>query len=129
MIAVEAMLFLASCLLGVGFCAVYDLFRAFRLIFPAGKKAAFVEDGIFFVIFAAINFLFFLDRSFGRLRLFLLIGEGLGFTIYYLTAGRAVYFILGGVIGGIRRAILHIFRYFSGKRRNKNVEGDENQPN
>ena len=70
MIAGEAMLFLASCLLGVGFGAVYDLFRAFRLIFPAGKKAAFVEDGIFFVIFAAINFLFFLDRSFGRLRLF-----------------------------------------------------------
>ena len=68
MIAGEAMLFLLSCLIGVGFGAVYDLFRAFRLIFPAGKKAAFIEDGLFFLLFAAVNFLFFLDHSFGRRR-------------------------------------------------------------
>ena len=54
MIAGEAMLFLLSCLIGVGFGAVYDLFRAFRLIFPAGKKAAFIEDGLFFLLFAAV---------------------------------------------------------------------------
>ena len=126
MIAGEAMLFLLSCLIGVGFGAVYDFFRAFRLIFPAGKKAAFIEDGLFFLLFAAVNFLFFLDRSFGRLRLFLLIGEGLGFTVYYFTAGKAVYFILGGVIGGVRGLALRIFRHFFRKKDVKNVEGDEN---
>ena len=125
MIAGEAMLFLLSCLIGVGFGAVYDLFRAFRLIFPAGKRRRLSKTG-FFPPLRAVNFLFFLDRSFGRLRLFLLIGEGLGFTVYYFTAGKAVYFILGGVIGGVRGLGPAHFSPFLPEEGWKNVEGDEN---
>ena len=125
MIAGEALLFLAACLTGGGLGAVYDLFRAVRLVFPAGKAAAFWEDGAFFAVFFAVNFLFFQRSTFGRLRLFLLAGEGLGFVVYYCTAGRAVYWLLGGVVGGVRRWVSAIVHHFRRKKLEKNMKNDE----
>ncbi len=94
MIAAEAMLFLTSCLLGAALGVVYDFFRAVRLLFPPGAALAFAEDGLFFAVVGVAEFIFFLNHTYGQLRGFLLIGQGLGFLIYYLTAGRAVYCLM-----------------------------------
>lgn len=94
MIAAEAMLFLTSCLLGAALGVVYDFFRAVRLLFPPGAALAFAEDGLFFAVVGVAEFVFFLNHTYGQLRGFLLIGQGLGFLIYYLTAGRAVYCLM-----------------------------------
>lgn len=94
MIAGEAMLFLTSCMLGAALGVVYDFFRALRLIVPTGAALAFVEDGVFFAVAGVAEFVFFLNHTYGQLRVFLLVGQGLGFLIYYLTAGRAVYCVM-----------------------------------
>ncbi len=136
MIAKEALLFLRSCLLGAGFGVVYDGFRILRLFLPSGEKITFIEDGLFFLILSAANFLFFLSHTYGELRLFLLIGEALGFSIYYLTAGRAVYFLMLHLSKGVKRLFRRLFRltakllgiiaYNSG---NKTVNNNENDAN
>lgn len=133
MIAGEALLFLCSCLLGAGFGIVYDGFRVLRLFLPSGEKIVFIEDGLFFLIITAVNFLFFLSRTYGELRLFLLIGEFLGFLIYYLTAGRAVYFLMLHLSKGIKklcRITFHIFAKLFGiiahNKKNKTVNNNEN---
>lgn len=136
MIAGEAMLFLTSCMLGAALGVVYDFFRALRLLVPTGAGLAFVEDGVFFAVAGAAEFVFFLNHTYGQLRVFLLVGQGLGFLIYYLTAGRAVYCImlrLSKIIRGIVRRIFaaavwivnKIFRY----RRGKIVQTAENPEN
>lgn len=136
MIAGEALLFLCSCLLGVGFGVVYDGFRVLRLFLPSGEKIVFVEDGLFFLIITVANFLFFLSRTYGELRLFLIIGELLGFLIYYLTAGRAVYFLMLHLSRGIKRLcgmVFHIFAKLFGimfrNQKDKTVNNDENFAN
>ena len=129
MIAGEAMLFLLSCLIGVGFGILWDGFRVLRLLGPSGEKIVFIEDGLFFFAVMSVNFLFFLSRTYGQLRVFLLIGEGLGFLIYYLTVGRVVYFVMlrasrlvRTIITGIWQFICRIWR----KAIFKTVQKDEN---
>lgn len=136
MIAGEALLFLSSCLLGGAFGVVYDCFRVLRLFIPTGEKLAFMEDGIFFLLITIVNFLFFLSRTYGKLRVFLLIGELLGFLVYYLTAGRAVFFLMFHLSRGVKRAcsgFLHIcaklFGIITRKIKNKTVNTDENTAN
>jgi hypothetical protein len=132
MIAGEVRLFLFSCLLGVGFGGVYDGFRVLRLFLPAGEKSVFLEDALFFLLVTAVNFLFFLSRTYGQLRLFLLIGEGLGFLLYYLTAGRAVYFLMLRLSRGVKRLLRSIwqvvYKIVQNSRR-KTVCNDENAQN
>ena len=133
MIAGEALLFLSSCLLGGSFGVLYDGFRVLRLFIPTGEKLAFIEDGLFFLLITAMNFLFFLSRTYGTLRVFLLVGELLGFLIYYLTVGRAVFFLMLHLSRGIKRAFhgtIHIcakiISIVARKFRNKTVDTDEN---
>ncbi len=133
MIAGEAMLFLTSCLLGAALGVVYDFFRTLRLLIPTGSGLAFIEDGVFFACAGAAEFIFFLNHTYGQLRVFLLAGQGLGFMVYYLTAGRAVHCVmlrLSKIIRAIIRRIAagggwiinKIFRKIS----NKTVQTDEN---
>ena len=109
MIAGEAMLFLTSCMLGAALGVVYDFFRALRLLVPTGTALAFIEDGLFFAVVGAVEFVFFLNHTYGQLRVFLLVGQGLGFLIYYLTAGRAVYCVMLRLSKLIRGIIRRIF--------------------
>lgn len=136
MIAGEALLFLCSCLIGVGFGILYDGFRVLRLFLPSGEKIVFVEDGLFFGIITVVDFLFFLSRTYGELRLFLIIGELLGFLMYYLTAGRAVYFLMLHLSRGIKRLcrkVLDILKTLFGtitqNQSDKTVTNDENPVN
>ncbi len=109
MIAGEAMLFLTSCLLGAALGVVYDFFRALRLLVPTGAALAFVEDGVFFACAGAAEFVFFLNHTYGQLRVVLLVGQGLWFLVYYLTAGRAVYCVMLRLSKIIRAIIRRIF--------------------
>lgn len=136
MIAAEAMLFLTSCLLGAALGVVYDLFRAVRLLFPPGAALAFAEDGLFFAVVGVAEFVFFLNHTYGQLRGFLLIGQGLGFLIYYLTAGRAVYCLmrrLTQLIKGVIRwgcgKVVWIVNKIRRKRAEKTVQIAENPQN
>ncbi len=101
----QALAFLWSAALGLGLGGFYDLFRIGRIL--RGRQAVwmvFLQDLLFALAAAMATALCFTLSNYGQVRLFLLIGEGLGFLIYYYTLGR-----LSGKIAALLRPILAYF--------------------
>lgn len=111
-ISVQTMDFLLSCLLGVGFGVLYDAFRIIRLAFWHGKIIVGIQDVLFFVLAAIGSFLFTLLRCEGQLRFYLLLGELMGFVVYYFTVGTVVLRVSKGIINGIKRSLRFLYKIF-----------------
>ena len=90
-----------SCGMGFILGAYYDIFRVIRLIMRSGKKWIFAQDIFFFLTSAVFTFLFSLAVMDGMLRLYLFLGEAVGFAAYYYTIGRLVMRFAGTVISVI----------------------------
>lgn len=115
-------IFLQACVCGAVSGAVYEFFRLFRLIFPPGRLAAFWQDGLYTVGIAVWIFCFTLRLTSGRLRFFVLVGWGLGFLLWYCTAGAAVYGFFRRTAALMRQTVtrmgqflVRIFRHFRAK--------------
>lgn len=100
-----AILFGISLLWGAGLGMLWDLFRIFRLGFPTGRVSAFVEDVAYAVLAALATLLFFYLFTSGAFRFFVLVGELLGFVVYYFTIGRLVYQIFIVLIRFLKKLI------------------------
>ena len=90
-VAKETIIFLFSCLLGGCIGAVYDTFRIIRIAFPHGKRIVFIEDCIFVFVSAVFTFFFSVSFLNGFFRIFVVVGEILGFIFYYFTIGVLVF--------------------------------------
>ena len=110
-VAQQTIAFLTACLFGVALGAIYDVFRIFRIAIPCGKIAVFIQDIIFFVLSATLSFLFMLYTNTGEIRFFYILGELIGFTIYYFTIGILVYKSAKAVVGFIKKILRLIFRF------------------
>lgn len=79
--------------IGIGYLIgiILELFRLLRHCFLKGKYAVFIQDILFFVISAAVTFVFILRSSFGVVRGYILIGEAVGFAVYLLTLGKILF--------------------------------------
>ena len=116
-IAGQARLFLTTVLIGFGIGAVYDLFRVFRIIVPHKSFVVQLEDLFYWIFVTGLMFHIMMDKSYGEIRAFSIIGALLGMTIYFLTFSRlfikfltaVVRFILK-VIGTMLRIILFPLR-------------------
>lgn len=86
-----------SCGMGFLLGIYYDVFRVARLIMHSKQRVIFFQDLLFFLSSAVFTFLFALAVMDGRLRLYLFIGEGIGFLAYYFTIGRLVMRFAGTV--------------------------------
>ncbi len=75
--------------LGFGFLlgVLYDVFRTVRLIVSDGKRFVFVMDFLYFAVCGVLSFFFLLVTDEGRLRIYTLSGEILGWMIYYFSFG------------------------------------------
>ncbi len=82
--------FFYCCGLGFLLGLYYDIFRLLRLVLRSGKWTIFFQDVFFLVSAAVATFLFALAMVDGRLRLYLFVGEGIGFVSYHLTIGWVV---------------------------------------
>ena len=109
-IAGQTWTFLGGVLLGAALGVCYDLFRVARLAIPHSGALVAVEDLLFFCICAAATFLYLLGTAYGEVRLFVLVGEGVGFSLYHCTLG-AVTIRVAGVL------VRALGRLFSGLRR------------
>ncbi len=109
-VAEETLIFLYSCLLGCGLAMVYDLFRILRLAFPGGKAAVFIEDGIFVIIATLATFVFCVNFCNGYFRVFVAIGEILGFILYYFTVGVLVFRAAKSIINGVKAVLRFLHR-------------------
>ena len=100
----QAIAFLWSVVLGGAVGAVFDVFRILRILRRKNPWIlVFLEDLLFCFIAAVASAYVFSRIYYGQVRLFLLMGQGLGFLIYRLT--------LGSLIGALARAfarLLHL---------------------
>lgn len=101
--------------LGFGFImgVFYDLFRIIRISISKSQKIILPFDLAYCVFLAFCSYLFFLVVNEGDIRGFLLLGEGIGFAIYYFSLGVVVFRISEKIVNGIKRFISLLFKVFS----------------
>lgn len=109
-ISEQALEFLAACLLGALLGALYDVFRIIRVAFPHGRIITIIEDILFWILSAGITFLFLLLFTEAQIRLYIMIGEILGFIVYYFSAGCLVMKFSKWMVAQIKRLLGLLYR-------------------
>lgn len=110
-------LFLLSILWGGALGVLWDIFRILRLGFGKNKIIVIIEDIVYAILFAVFTLLFFYFFTSGYFRFFVIIGELLGFLLYYMTIGKIVYIVFKFLIKWIKKFLWLIswpFRKFFG---------------
>lgn len=105
----ELSLFLLSCLCGVFIGAVYDIFRTLRVIFPHNNTLVLIEDIVFLCGYAVFLTAFASVAARGHLRLYYIIGNGIGFSVYICTVGNIVISALRKLFSFFRKAAAVLF--------------------
>ena len=77
-------------LLGIVYVLIQGAFR----ILGDGKVSYYLADSVFVVVFTLVSFFFMVLYNEGRVRLHLILGEGAGFSAFYLCAGRYIYVLI-----------------------------------
>lgn len=112
----QAMAFLWAVVLGVVLGAVNDCFRVGRILWKKGAVIVFLEDLLFSFIAAVLTTACLTFTNYGQVRLFLLIGELLGFLLYFHTLGvfvTAAARLVSRILAAIGRLIRLVFGRFS----------------
>ncbi|NLK70130.1 MAG: hypothetical protein GX286_01650 [Clostridiales bacterium] len=102
----QTKLFLLSCLLGIPIGITFDIFRVIRAILPHNKIMVAIEDILFMFSYAAFVMCFSIVASRGEFRVFYIIGNILGFTVYFFSVGNIV-------VGTVRKIVLFIHKLLS----------------
>lgn len=105
----ELVLFMWSVLLGCAMGAVFDIFRAFRVIIPHRTAAAAIEDVLFCIIWAGALVCFTEVFAKGVFRMFFLAGNIPGFIIWRITIGNPLVKLLSRVLGAVIKALGKVF--------------------
>ncbi len=103
--------FFISIAFGSIFGIIWDCFRIIRNKINNFKKIVFCLDIAYFVIISLLTILFFFKFTSGGVRLFVIIGEILGFIIYYISIEKIIFKILNLVLGSILNIFLAIFKF------------------
>lgn len=77
--------FLISILLGAVFCVVYDCIRVMLRKHNSGGVVVFLADVLFFCAIGTVTFVFFLLFFKGMIRIYIFLGEALGFIVFRFT--------------------------------------------
>lgn len=98
--------------LGFGFLMgiLYDLVRIVRISISKRKTAIIVFDLIYCVFLGFCSYIFFLVVNEGDIRAFLLLGEGIGFAIYYFSLGVAVFTASEKIVNTTKKIILKVLK-------------------
>ena len=86
----ELRLFGMSCIMGAAIGVAFDAVRAVRLIFPHNKLLVAMEDTAFLLFYSAALTAFAAAAARGDLRMYFVVGNILGFLIYFVTLGSIV---------------------------------------
>ena len=79
--------FLLAVLAGGLLAVFYDALRIFRILLGVSRGVTVVLDLLFMGTASVLTFLVCLAANFGYLRLVILLGEAMGFSLYFLTLG------------------------------------------
>lgn len=125
----ELVLFLLSCVAGAFIGVFYDIFRTLRLIIKHNFFFVILEDVLFLSCYAVFLSAFASVQARGELRFYFIIGNALGFTLYFFTLGSFVIRTLKkffGLIGRIFSPVKAVYVILCKKVRCKFVENSEN---
>lgn len=98
MVTSQIIIFLFSMLLGAFLSLVFDGFRISNAVLKVNLKRIFFEDVIYFILSAIITFTYILVVNSGEIRVYIILGEALGWIIYRFTIGKFVYKIILTVV-------------------------------
>jgi spore cortex biosynthesis protein YabQ len=87
----QARAFISTIVIGMSAGLLYDYYRAVRAAYQLRKIGTFVGDIIFWLVTTAMVFFMLLRGTYGELRLYVLIGIGLGALLYFHLFSRAAY--------------------------------------
>lgn len=104
-VAPPTWVFLWAVLLGAVLGLCYDVFRILRIAIPSGRILVFFEDILFFLVVAAATFEFYQLTTDGIVRGYVLLGELLGFALYYFTLGALVFKAATAIIHFIQKVV------------------------
>lgn len=111
----EIRIFLYACIMGVFYGIVYDAFRVIRASLPHNNVIVFFEDLIYMLFCALCYFVFIMELARGQLRLYILVGNLLGFSLEHYTVGNLCVKILRTIATFIRNWIIKpIYKYTIG---------------
>lgn len=98
--------------LGFGFLMgiLYDFVRIVRISISKSKKLILVFDLLYCIFLGFCSYVFFLVVNEGDIRGFLLLGEGIGFAIYYFSLGIVVFAASEKIVDSIKRFVLKFFK-------------------
>lgn len=86
-LAPSTLLFFYSILAGAFLGVVYDIFRILRVAYPPKRIGIIAQDITFVLICIIVTLIFLQFFTNGAVRFFVLVGEFIGFLLYYLTIG------------------------------------------
>jgi len=87
----QVCVFFYSILLGFFLGIFYDMFRLFRVLINVRNIWIFCQDIIYFILSSLITFVFILIFNNGEFRFYVILGESIGWIIYYVSLGECVY--------------------------------------
>lgn len=108
----EIFLFGLSCLFGVIIGVCYDVFRTARILFPHNTVLVVIEDVVFMAGYAVFLSSFASVCARGELRFYYVVGNALGFIVYFFTFGSVIIGTMKKIYFSVRKLIGIIFRPF-----------------
>ena len=100
--------------LGFGFLLgfIYDIFRTLRLIISRPSAFTVAADILYFLLCALLVFCFNLVVDSGKIRLYVLFGDMLGWFIYYFSLGEIISRFINKVVSCAKRVVSSLFCLF-----------------
>ncbi|MDE6500776.1 MAG: spore cortex biosynthesis protein YabQ [Ruminococcus sp.] len=112
----EIFLFGISCLFGVIIGVCYDVFRTARILFPHNTVLVVIEDVVFMAGYAVFLSSFATVCARGELRFYYIVGNAIGFIVYFFTLGsvvigtmKKIYFFVIKILGIIFRPFRSVY--------------------
>lgn len=98
--------------LGFGFLLgiLYDIFRTLRLIISRSRGFVFFMDILYFAVCSFLTFCFIMIVDSGRVRIYVAIGEILGWLIYYFSFGAIAMKTTNAVVVFVKRFFSALFK-------------------
>jgi spore cortex biosynthesis protein YabQ len=108
----QAWLFLSTVLAGAIIGLFFDAFRILRKTVPFLANSAVVqfEDLFFWIMVTGGTFYFMLNQNFGEIRLFSVIGAGVGIVLYFAAVSRFVIKIFVAVLEYMKKVVATALR-------------------
>lgn len=132
----QTLIFLYSCLFGVLLSCYFDVFRVIRLICGNRKTVTLVCDLLFFLSGTVFVYLFFVRFCSGQIRVYVLIGELLGFLICHFSVSALFMRFAVFVVRLVRRILrflakpwIAVFRFFRKKFQKHHQKAEEKRKN